>query len=102
MYLPPFFFNEASPGTIKPAPIAPSVTLTPEDLQGLRTARAKALQTNPDLVANAKKIADQMRAFEDKLDAAMIKADPNVSPLIAQFEGGRKAPTAQVPPQTAK
>ena len=95
--------NEASPTTtLKPAPITPSVSLTPEDLQELRTARVQAMKSNPELVANAKRIADQMRAFEDKLDAAMIKADPNVSPLIAKFEGGHKAPGAPGAPQSVK
>jgi len=88
--------------TDKPAPMGPSIKLTPEDMQELRTARTQALQTNPDLMANAKTLADQMRAFQGKLDAAMIKADPNVSPLIAKFEGGRKAPEAAPAPQPAK
>jgi hypothetical protein len=94
--------NEASTtATVKP-PIAPSVSLTPEDLQELRAARMQAMKSNPDLVTNAKKIADQMRAFEDKLDAAMIKADPNVSPLIAKFEGGHNAPGAPIVPPGVK
>ena len=43
-----------------------------------------------------------MRVFEDKLDAAMIKADPNVSPLVVKFEGGHKAPEGPVAPQPVK
>jgi hypothetical protein len=93
--------DTSSTTVAKPAAIGPTVKLTPEDLQELRTARAKALQSNPELVTNAKTIADQMRAFEDKLDAAMLKADPNVSPMIAKFEGGHKASVVATTPQGA-
>ncbi len=75
------------------------VKLTADDLQELRAARAKAMQSNPGLVASAKALADQMRALEAKLDAAMVKADPNVSPLIAKFEGGHR--TAEAAPSQA-
>ncbi len=66
------------------------VTITPEEWQELRGARAVALRTNPNLIAENKKLMDRMRAFEDKVDAAMVKANPTIAPLIAKFEAGRQ------------
>jgi hypothetical protein len=74
-------------------------------MQELRAARALALQSNPDLVANGKAIANQMRALEDKLDAAMTKSDPAVVPILAKFQAGSQhpgAPGAPAPPPPAK
>jgi hypothetical protein len=66
------------------------MTITPEEWQELRAARSAALQANPDLISQNKKLLDKMRDFEDKVDAAMVKADPNIAPIIAKFEAGRR------------
>ncbi len=92
-----------SGATAKPATAStPPVALTPDEWQQVRTARAGALQANPDLVANSKAIGEEMRAFETKLDAAIVKADPSVSPLIAKFEGNHKPPGATPAPSSVK
>ena len=66
--------------------------LTPEDMQELRTARTNAMQSDTNLMADGKNIADKMRKFEDALDAAMVKSDPSLAPIIAKFEAGRHSP----------
>jgi hypothetical protein len=76
-----------------PAPAGLSqIAITPNEWQELRAARSAAIQANPDLVAADKKLRERMRAFEDKVDAAMFKANPSIAPLIAKFEAGRQRP----------
>ncbi len=57
--------------------------LTPEDRQELMPARQEAMQANPEL-------AQEQKALQDKINAAMIKADPNVAPIIAKMEATRQ------------
>jgi len=57
--------------------------LTPEEREELKNARQAAFQANPDLL-------DQMKALQDKINAAMIKADPKVAPIIAKLEAARE------------
>lgn len=35
-------------------------------------------------------LRDQMHAFHKKMDAAMIKADPNVAPILAKIEAAHQ------------
>jgi hypothetical protein len=89
----------ASPPNLPPgAPFvgANQITITPDEWQELRTARSEALKSNPDLVAANKKLMDRMRALEDKIDAAMVKADPTIAPIIAKFETNRPHPGVPV------
>src|SRR5580698_608809 len=65
--------------------------ITPVEWQELRAAHAAALQANPDLTAESRKLAERMHAFEDKIDAAMVKADPTLAPIIAKIEAARHA-----------
>ncbi len=74
----------------QPATAGP-VTMTPEDWQELRSARNAAVAADADLKGSTTKIADKMRSLEDKLDDAMLKADPSLAPIIAKFEAGRHA-----------
>lgn len=68
--------------------VAGSSTMTPEEWQELRTARQAALKANPDFVAKSAQLAAKMRAFQEKLDAAMVKTDPKLAPILVKFEGG--------------
>ncbi|HUB66025.1 MAG TPA: hypothetical protein VL981_00910 [Candidatus Methylacidiphilales bacterium] len=90
-----------------PPPGAPpggagQITITQQEWQELRAARAAALQANPGLQAKNAKLIEEMRALQDKIDAAMIKADPTIAPLLSRFEGGRPHPVspAAAPPTT--
>ena len=69
--------------------------LTPEDRQELMAARQEAMQANPDL-------ADQMKALQQKINAAMIKADPKVAPIIAKVEAARQNHEGGGPPPNGK
>jgi len=77
---------EVSGGTAK---TPETINLTADEWQRLRVARTEAIQSNPSFSVEAKKQADDMRVFEDKLDATMLKADPQLAPVIARFETGR-------------
>ncbi len=62
--------------------------MTPEEWQELRNARQAALKENPELATKAQELSAKMRAFQEKLDAAMLKSDPHLAPVLAKFEGG--------------
>jgi len=74
------------------------IAITPDEWQELRAAHSAALQANPDLVAEHTKLLARMRTLEDKINAAMIKSDPTIAPIIARFEANRPRPTT--PPAT--
>lgn len=57
--------------------------LTPEERQELMADRKAVLDANPDL-------ADQMKALQDKINAAMVKMDPKVAPLLAKMDAAHK------------
>jgi len=79
-------------------PLTNADAITPEEWQQLRTARSAALQANPDLLTNHQKLIEKMRALDDKIDAAMIKTDPTIAPIIAKFEANRPRPHPLVTP----
>jgi hypothetical protein len=64
---------------------SPAPTLTPEEWQELRTARAAALKAKPQLVKKNAEIATELREFQQKLDAAMLKTDPSLLPYLASY-----------------
>ena len=64
--------------------------LTDEEQQELHKAHDAALQANPDLAAEGKALTEKMEAFHKKLDAAMIKADPKVAPILAKLEAAHQ------------
>jgi hypothetical protein len=66
---------------------SPAPVMTADDWQEVRTARAAAVAANPNLMTVSKALADKMRKFEGSLDAAMVKAHPDVAPVISKFEG---------------
>jgi hypothetical protein len=78
--------------------------LTPDEQAELKKAHDAALAADPTLAAEDKSLHDQMKAahdadtppsddlraqmkaFRDKLDAAMIKADAAVAPILAKLK----------------
>ena len=77
--------------------------LTDEERQELHAAHDAALQADPDLAAEGKDLQAKMQAYHQKLDAAMIKADPKVEPIITKMEAAhphRDGPDA--PPPSGK
>jgi hypothetical protein len=79
--------------------VANNNTLSPTEWQELRTARTAALKANPDLVTRASQLSEKMRQFQQKLNAAMVKTDPNIAPVLAKFAGNR--PAAHAAPQSS-
>jgi hypothetical protein len=64
--------------------------LSQEDREKLRAAHDAAMKDNPDLAQEDKDLHDKMDALQKEIDAAMVKADPSVAPLIAKMEEERK------------
>jgi hypothetical protein len=84
-------------------PSAPnSNTLSPAEWQELRAARMAAIKANPALVTKATQLQDKLRQFEQKLNAAMIKTDPTVAPVLAKFAANRPPPSHVPTPSPAK
>jgi len=85
-----------------PSTGANQITITPAEWQELSAARTAAFQANPDLLAENRKLSEKMRALMDKINAAMVKADPTIAPIIAKLEANRPHPgtPASSPPTT--
>jgi hypothetical protein len=62
-------------------------TLTPREWQELRIARQAAFKANPDFATQATELTTRMRAFEAKLNAAIIKIDPQTKLTVDRLEG---------------
>jgi hypothetical protein len=62
--------------------------LTKEEWQELKAAHESALQANPDLATEDKQLHEQNKAHFQKMHDAMVKADPNVEPILAKLKGG--------------
>jgi len=87
--------------------------LSQDDVDELREAREAALQADPALAAEGKALQEKQREYQKKVEAAMIKADPDVASILAQleamrqqFQGGMGGPGAKgggppKPPQPA-
>jgi hypothetical protein len=70
--------------------------ITSEELDELHAARSAAIDAHPDLIAETQKLMDRMRALDAKIDAAMIKVDPGVAPILAKVEAnGNRQPPAK-------
>jgi hypothetical protein len=94
--MPPAHPNQ--PGApYRPTVISPN-TITPEEWQELNAARAAAMKANPALMQKAAELSAKMRAFQQKLDVAIVQADPNTAPIIAQIERSMPGPRPPLPP----
>lgn len=66
--------------------------LTQDEWQRLRAARSHAVQSDSALIASNKKLMEEMRTFEDEVNAAIIKAHPDMAPVIAKVQANRQRP----------
>jgi len=83
--------------------------MSAQDWQELRDARVKAIKAHPELLAENTALMQKIRAFEAKLDAAMVKTNPAVAPILSKFEASRQpagstvsSPPIVSPPSTVK
>jgi hypothetical protein len=88
---PPNLPPGASPAS---APHAGTNPISPEEWKELIAARSAAFKADPDLVAGSQSLSEKMRAFDEKLTAAMVKTDPTIAPILAKFEAMRHPPGA--------
>jgi hypothetical protein len=84
--------HPSAAGKVAQAP--EGVTITPKEWQALRAARSLAMQVNPGLMLESEKLAERMQAWEAAVDAAMVKGDSGMAPLVARF-GADRSETAQ-------
>jgi CHASE3 domain sensor protein len=76
---------------VKPFHPPPSSNfLAVNEWQELRSVRETTLKNNPDLAAEYKALLAEMDEQQKDLEAAMIKADPKVAPIVAKLEALRK------------
>jgi len=68
------------------APSADSKNLTSADWLAIRTARAAALQANPDLVAANQALLARKKALDAKVDTALVQADPALAPFVSRLQ----------------
>jgi hypothetical protein len=61
--------------------------LTPEERQKLMTARQKAAQ-DPAVQAAREKMQQAAKEFQDKMHAALLKADPSIQPILDKVPMG--------------
>ncbi len=83
--------DDSSSGSTPPPPSDHhwgGAKLTPEERTELKTAHETALKDNPDLATEEKSLRDEQKAFMQKMHDAMVKADPNVEPILAKMEAG--------------
>ncbi|MEO6846543.1 MAG: hypothetical protein ABI443_04065 [Chthoniobacterales bacterium] len=62
-------------------------TVLPKEWASFRLERTVFLRSNPKLVAQSHAINQQIKAQQAKVEAAMVKADPKVAPLLAKVNG---------------
>jgi hypothetical protein len=58
--------------------------------QDFRATREKTLHDNPDLAAEYQKLLAEANKHQQDIDAATIKADPSVAPLVAKLAAMRQ------------
>jgi tetratricopeptide (TPR) repeat protein len=54
------------------------------------TVRKAALQANPDLEAELKADMEEAKAWQDRLDQASVREDPNIAPMVPKMQVSRK------------
>jgi hypothetical protein len=90
--------------------------LTKDQNDEVNKAYADAIKANPDLASEQKDLADKQKAladekkaFQQKLDDALVKADPNLADVVKdhpnlnpRVPAPPKTPPAPKPPKTPK
>jgi hypothetical protein len=62
--------------------------LTQDERTELKTAHDDAIKANPDLAAEGKRLHTEMMSYMKQMHDAMVKADPNVEPIMAKMGKG--------------
>ncbi len=74
---------------------------TQDEMTEIQAARLAAIKANPDFDVKARQLAAKLRAFEQKLTAAMVQADPKVAIVLSKMgeppQAGTMQPTAAAP-----
>jgi hypothetical protein len=72
------------------------------DWQEFCNARDTTFRNNPDLAAEYKTLLTEMDKQQQEMEAAMIKADPKVAPLVVKLEAVRKSMSLPSGPVSAR
>lgn len=88
--------HAASPATVDPT------TLLPQEWSAFRYERLAVLRSQPKLNAQDQALTREIQTQQGKVEAAMIKADPTVAPVLARLEvllkkGWKGAPAGTAP-----
>ena len=69
--------------------MASMANLTPEERQKLMNARRQAM-SDPTVAAAKEKMQAASKEFHDAMDAAMLKADPTIKPVLDKMPKGHE------------
>ncbi|MEO8207233.1 MAG: hypothetical protein ABI615_13715, partial [Chthoniobacterales bacterium] len=61
-------------------------TVMPREWTSFRLERVTFLRSHPQLSAQEKALNEQIKAQQAKVEAAMVKADPKVAPILARLD----------------
>jgi hypothetical protein len=97
------YYKHLHPVYLRMAPINdhPPVQV-PSDWRDYHATRVKTLQDNPDLAAEYKALLAEMADNQKKLEAAMIKADPKVGPILIRLAAIHQRDALPADPPLAK
>ena len=82
----PAFNHQGFPSTTPSSPNMPTQALWQE----YSATRQKVLNGNPELASEYNDIRNEINAQMEKMNAAMIQADPKVAPIVAKLEALRQ------------
>lgn len=69
-----------------PPPHGHHEMLTADERAELKKDRDAVFAANPDLKTEEKNLWEQMKAHMDKVDAAILKEDPNAAPILEKMK----------------
>ncbi len=80
------FFADTPTVSPPPPPMTqPNPMLTSEEWRELSVAKQAVTKANPELEAQRRQLLQRMRLFEDKLQAEMMKANPDLASTIFKY-----------------
>ena len=94
---PPVATYGKYPGVAPVHPSIPPNVILSKDWDEVRAVRETTLKSHPDLASEYQQLKADMVRQETELNAAMIKSDPKVAPILAKVEQLRKQTEAGSP-----
>ena len=78
--------DNSSDSTPPPPPPGHHSSLTSDEWAELKKDHEAVFAANPDLKAQEKNLREQEHALREKIDAAIVKEDPNAAPILEKLK----------------